>query len=324
VKNYEKWDETRDCILKPLKNDERERVDPICIWDIHSFTGGSPYEINLVSHYMYRRYADGLTNNIELTVEVLDAVLEELERLREGDHHELASRIRRCSQDEIQMLVSQIELGRTSKHTLIQYSLLIGFENLDEANIGRYKENAEKALEELLKRGIVIENEDGTFAFAGSEFDLLYAKYYVRFRGEMVEGVGEEVHELLEAVGWRLHTIIIDSISTRPSSILLRIEGIMIDNPQEVVGGSIVLIPSADSEDLSHDDVLEMLSVLSKESAESSLTLSAHVEYLDYTILLLYYSEDELISEKLEESVRLLNPILSPLGIKLTLPSVSG
>ena len=98
----------------------------------------------------------------------------------------------------------------------------------------------------------------------------------------------------------------------------------MIDNPQEVVGGSIVVVPSANHVDMSHDDAIEMLSVLSNELAENNLTMSAHVEYLDFTILLLYYSEDELLSEKLEESVRLLNPKLSPLGIKLALPSVSG
>ena len=59
VENFKEFKETEECLLKPLNDAEKEAFDRTCIADIHRITNGSPYEINLIAHYMYRRWREG-------------------------------------------------------------------------------------------------------------------------------------------------------------------------------------------------------------------------------------------------------------------------
>src|SRR5439155_13449482 len=109
VGNFVNLDETKECILKPLSEAEKQLVNMGTVAEIHMITGGNPYEVQLVSHYMYKKHKEAATPKIALDVEVLDNVLNELERLREGGGHKVADIVRRCSPDQLRVLLAALE-----------------------------------------------------------------------------------------------------------------------------------------------------------------------------------------------------------------------
>ncbi len=124
VENFKNIKETEECLLKPLNEEEKEAFDRACIGEIYSITNGTPYEINLIAHYMYRRWKEGQNPKIELSPEALDDVLNEIERLRKEEHYEIANMIRRYWRDQLKILISLLEFPNVSKEWLAEYMLL--------------------------------------------------------------------------------------------------------------------------------------------------------------------------------------------------------
>jgi hypothetical protein len=85
VAPFTKHEETKDCIRKPL---DRLGVSPESLFafrsteqieEIHSVTGGRPYEIQLVCHILFRRVQVGSSQMMRLDYGVLEDVRKELE-----------------------------------------------------------------------------------------------------------------------------------------------------------------------------------------------------------------------------------------------------
>jgi len=119
VGNFGSVDETKECVLKPLSEEEKPLVNLGSVAEIHMITGGNPYEVQLISHYMYKKHTEAATPQITLDVEVLDNVLIELERLRRGGEHKVADLVRRCYPDQLRALLATLELPVGNARTAI-------------------------------------------------------------------------------------------------------------------------------------------------------------------------------------------------------------
>ena len=124
VENFKSYEETKECVLKPLTEEEKKLVDEPSVVEIQYFTGGSPYEVNLVSHYMYKRWKQARAPKMALSVDVLDDVLEELERLRKAEHHAIANKIKTYWPETIRVLTSVLEFPNAPKEWLVRYNLI--------------------------------------------------------------------------------------------------------------------------------------------------------------------------------------------------------
>jgi tetratricopeptide (TPR) repeat protein len=180
--NFSSPSETSECLLSPLSDKERESFNQSCIWDIHSLTAGSPYEINLVGHFMYRRWAEGGSKQIGLSQEVLEQVFDQVDRFRSGRDVSIAGAIRSLSSGSLSVLLCVVELSGQSLESICQYSLLDVLRL--EPPIPPEKHLAETAsrVVELTTHHIVA-NSDGVVRFLGDAFDLLYLKYLCAARG---------------------------------------------------------------------------------------------------------------------------------------------
>ncbi len=138
VENFKEFKETEECLLKPLNDAEKEAFDRTCIADIHRITNGSPYEINLIAHYMYRRWKEEKIPKIQLSPEVLDDVLNELERLRKEGHYEIANKINRYWVDYLKILYRCLSSRRFPKIGLwsICYLMKLRRSNLEMSMLG--------------------------------------------------------------------------------------------------------------------------------------------------------------------------------------------
>jgi tetratricopeptide (TPR) repeat protein len=182
IENFKSLRETEECLIKPLDEGERKALNKACIREIHQITGGSPYEINLVAHYMYRRWEEKKNPRLELSTEVLEEVLREIERLRKEGHHEVANKVKRYWADQLRVLISLLEFPNVSKEWLAEYMLL------DEVNTLQLKDvHVKKSVTidyvEALKKDSVIAEKDGKITFKGDKFDILYLKYLCTSKG---------------------------------------------------------------------------------------------------------------------------------------------
>lgn len=182
VENFKNIEETEECLLKPLNKKEKEAFDRACIVEIHQITNGTPYEINLISHYMYRRWNEGQNPKIGLSPEVLDDVLNEIERLRKEKHYEIANKIRQYWRGHLKVLISLLEFPNASKEWLAEYMLLDEVDTLLIKDVYTKKSITMDYINQLKKNGVISE-ENGRLRFKGDQFDILYLKYLCASKG---------------------------------------------------------------------------------------------------------------------------------------------
>ncbi|WP_336328309.1 tetratricopeptide repeat protein [Halovenus sp. HT40] len=207
---FESQDKTKECIVKPLSEEEEEDLDEQCIGEIHSITGGSPYEINLVAHHMYKHYNEG-ADEITLTPEILDDVAEELDRIRESGHHEIADDVKRLIPNQLQVLVSLLEFPEVPKEWLVEFCLLDRIETIEPDNLSSLRSSKELTIDSLIDQGIIQEDEDEDLSFAGSEFDKTYLKYYAASEG-VIDEVGDFSPGMLGGASQNLYQKLVDDV----------------------------------------------------------------------------------------------------------------
>lgn len=176
VENFKDIKDTEECLLKPLDEEEKKLFDVGSIAEIHQFTNGSPYEINLVAHYMYRRWKEGKNSRISLSPEVLDDILNEIERLRKDGHYEIANKIKLYWKDQLEILAASLEFPNVSKEYLSEYMLLDEIDTLQLKDVYLKKSIIKDYISQLIKDQILEEKND-KILFKGNQFDILYLKY---------------------------------------------------------------------------------------------------------------------------------------------------
>jgi len=184
VENFRNVKETEECLLKPLTDEEKGAFDRACIGEIHAISHGSPYEINLIAHYMYRRWKEGRNHNIAVTPEVFDDVLKEIERFRKGGRFDIASKLKGYEEDLLKVLISSLEFPNASKKGLAEYMLLEEMNALQRKDI-HTKISMTLDLVKQLKKDRVLSEESARLRFKGGPFDLLYLKYLSASKGVM-------------------------------------------------------------------------------------------------------------------------------------------
>jgi hypothetical protein len=183
VENFKNVKETEECLLKPIADKEKRAFDRACIAGIHAIANGTPYEINLIAHHMYRKWKDGKNSKIALSPAVWDEVLKEIDGLRKSGRYQVANKMRGYGSDLLKVLISLLEFPNVSKEWLSEFMLLEGVD-AGPKEIRRKKSIARSSIEQL-KKDRVLSEEDARLCFNGSPFDVLYLKYLCASKGVM-------------------------------------------------------------------------------------------------------------------------------------------
>jgi len=184
VEHFKNIKGTEECLLIPLADEEKRAFDHACIGEIHAITHGTPYEINLIAHYMYRKWKEEKNPKITFTPEVLDGVLKEIERFRKGGRYDIANKMKGYGEDLLKVLLSLLQFPNVSKKWLAEIMLLEELDTLQPKDIHTKKSMTVDLIKQL-KKDNVLSEEDTKLRFKGGPFDLLYLKYLCASKGVM-------------------------------------------------------------------------------------------------------------------------------------------
>ena len=180
VKPFDSQKETKDCIQRPLKAlgvNVNEIFDFETYQDvqaIHELSGGRPYEIQLICHQLFRRMQIGKASKLQLSVDVLDDVLKELQSLQDLTVRPVVQKIRGLTVEELSALNTLLVSNR-----LISFDQAWFIEYIFNTGTEWTRDSLKEKVEFLTSNG-VIRCENGILSFAGDDFDRIYCKYYSR------------------------------------------------------------------------------------------------------------------------------------------------
>ncbi|MDF5739194.1 MULTISPECIES: hypothetical protein [unclassified Nostoc] len=184
IVEFETKEETKDCVRKPL---EKLGILPEEIFDvetyrdvseIHDLSGGRPYEIQLICHFLFRRIQKKQSTKMKLNLSVLEEVRRELENFQDISTRPILSKIRNLNKKQLQALKL---LTASCKNA--NFEQLWTIEYVFNAEINWSRNDLEQEYQYLLKESIIrFHNEGNEIDFNGDDFDKIYAKYLARER----------------------------------------------------------------------------------------------------------------------------------------------
>lgn len=160
--------------------------------DLHALTGGRPYEIQLVCHFMFRRVQWGTDKHMRLSFDVLEDVLRELRQSHDVDARPIISAVKQLELDGLRCL--QVLLRSDGRVPIEQ--LMFSF-----ITTGRTDRPAEAIRETLalcVDKGVLAEVSNGV-QFRGDDFDRIVCKYAARQRGVNLSFECVSVAEVFES-----------------------------------------------------------------------------------------------------------------------------
>ncbi len=198
VKPFNSPRETRDCIIKPLENlgvNPFEVIDIETLLDVsavHNLSGGRPYEIQLICHLLFRKVQTGRAKRLELTSDVLDDVIRELQSSQDTSIRPIVNKIRNLNLDQLNALAVLCACNGRADVDQIWFAhyLIVGFQNWTREKLQDY-------LKDLEDMGLIT-TKDNVIKFEGDEFDRIYGKYYSRKHDvqSSIENLPYELHLL--------------------------------------------------------------------------------------------------------------------------------
>lgn len=180
ISPFQNWQETRECVLKPLEKIGIARAEEIFetetfydVTEIHNLTGGRPYEIQLICHFLFKRLQMGKSKRMRLTIDVLDDVLRELQSSQDITSRHIIAYVRSIDHHALVALAHLCQCNRMA--------------SFDQLSFLAYVFDAEPWLREGLRGYLdqfveagVLEVKDENISFQGDDFDKIYCKYFAR------------------------------------------------------------------------------------------------------------------------------------------------
>jgi tetratricopeptide (TPR) repeat protein len=172
---FETFDQAYECIQAPLKQRGEVVKIPIeTILDVFNLTGGWPYEINLVSYYMWEELRRRSLTGLELSQDVIDSVLGEIRDFGRRVSSEEIEAVRQLSSDDVRVAAQIIPF---EDYTIRELALSqLAPSDYEVAELEERMSSISRDIDRLEILGI-LRREDDRFKFRGDEFVKIYFKY---------------------------------------------------------------------------------------------------------------------------------------------------
>jgi len=216
LKNFTNPDDIAECALLPLSDDERRLVSPMTVDYLARLSQGKPNQIRLICQGIYSRYIKGEQDDLNITIDVLDDVLDILAAAFQDE--KLRTRvdaIRRLNSVDLELLYNMTRYPNWSMRDIVDLDECFRGETKSDLAVARRERNLSQKRAYFISSGLMDEDSD-RYILSGGEFLALYLRFWyeVRKYGELSRSVvlgkgpptpfGEKVDKLARSLSYVL------------------------------------------------------------------------------------------------------------------------
>ena len=202
IKNFTSMSDIRKCALQPLQTEERKMMSPMTIDYIALLSRGMPNFVRLICYAIYDRYQSSKQKDLSLTIEIMDDLLDVMEKdaqVEGGTLQRIINGIKSLKSVELEILYSLTRFSGWSLEEIIELDESFRGEAHSEKASQRREKMLEEQREIFIKKGLMEANEK-KFVLSGGEFVSDYAGLYLRFWYE-VQKYGELARNIIVGKG---------------------------------------------------------------------------------------------------------------------------
>lgn len=182
VGEFNDYKECEDCIEKPLEKaglnlyQISNLIPEKSKKEIIDLSGKRPYEIQLISHFLFKRVQMEITKDMRLDFNIIEDIIRELEISENISKRPILTEVRKLTKKQLQAV-----------DLLCSYDGQATFDQIWEVEyIFRDKKRWSKIgllnILNHLKNTSILSDKGGMIKFAGDDFDKIYTKYFARER----------------------------------------------------------------------------------------------------------------------------------------------
>ena len=239
--NFATQTDIAECALLPLAEDERPLVSPMTVDYLVKLSQGKPNQIRLICHSIYNRYQKGQQDDLNITIEALDDVLESIAATyTDYDVRQQVEAIRRLSSVDLESLYNMTRYPNWSIRDIVELDESFRAEGKSVAALSRREDLLKEKRDKFVALGLMDEDPN-KYTLAGDEFLSLYLRFWyeIRKHGQLSRSLvlgkgpatpfGEKTEKLIRFIIWELGrppAIIMNTFSTHDSGSEDRVEAV--------------------------------------------------------------------------------------------------
>ena len=214
VQNFTNIDDVAECALLPLSLDERKLMSPMTIDYLSRLGQGKPNLIRLICCAIYNRYLKGDPKDLNITIEVLDDVLDIVSKSYEDPElKERVEKTEKLNSVDFEILYNMTRYPNWNVQEIVDLDESLRGEKRSELSLQRRRKILEDKKESFIKLGIMADEPD-KYVLAGGEFIALHVRFlhevlnYGKLSRQLIVGkgpatpFGEKTEKLVRAFAY--------------------------------------------------------------------------------------------------------------------------
>jgi tetratricopeptide (TPR) repeat protein len=217
VGNFVAKSDVTECALLPLAENERPLVSPMTMDHLGRLSLGKPNQIRLICHSIYQRYLKNEQQDLNITIEVLDDVLDKIQASYESrnDLKQRVDTIRRLSSVDFEILYLITRYPGWNPQDVVALDEAFRGEKTSIRALERRHRRLKQKWEVFVKLGL-LQDHAGRYMLAGDEFLQVYLRFFYEVRRygnlkkqlQLGEGpitpFGEKAEKLVRSLAWEV------------------------------------------------------------------------------------------------------------------------
>ena len=214
--NFATQQDTAECALLPLDEEEQRLVSPMTIDYLVRLSQGKPNQIRLICHSIYNRYLAGHQTNLNITIEALDDVLDSIAATyTEYDVRQKVDTIRRLNSVDLETLYNMTRYPHWDLEEIVELDESFRAEGKSLAAGLRREAMLREKREKFVDLGLMVADPQ-KYTLDGDEFLALYLRFWyeIKKHGELSRSLvlgkgpptpfGEKTEKLVRFLAWEL------------------------------------------------------------------------------------------------------------------------
>jgi len=182
VGEFNDYEECEDCIEKPLEkaglnlHQVSNLIPEKSKKEIIDLSGKRPYEIQLISHFLFKRVQMEITKDMRLDFNIIEDIIRELEISENISKRPILTEVRKLTKKQLQAvdLLCSCD-GRATFDQIWEVEYIFKDKK-------RWSKIGLLNILNHLKNNSILSDKGGMIKFAGDDFDKIYTKYFARER----------------------------------------------------------------------------------------------------------------------------------------------